>query len=67
MSISLIFQVILALPKIWGLISSLMKSIQLANEQRRQKELNQGVADAQAARTKEEMQRANEESTRGLP
>jgi hypothetical protein len=67
MSFSLIFQVILAIPKIWSLISGLVKSLEKAKLNAKQAALAQGVLDAQAAKTKEEMQKSNEESTRGLP
>jgi hypothetical protein len=67
MSIGTIIQVILAIPKIIGMILSLIKQIELMKEKSKQSDLNSAIAASKAATSKEEMKKANEETTRNLP
>lgn len=67
MSLSLIIQLIIAIPKIWGLIQGLISSIQNHNDQEANKKLKEGLDEGQAATSKEDKWKANEKVTSNLP
>jgi hypothetical protein len=65
--ISTILQVIIALPKLWTLVKEIITYFSLKKEKQKQVGLENGILMTKNAKTKEEMQRANEETTRNLP
>jgi len=67
MSLSLILQVIVALPKIFSVIGSLIKEIELAKERSRASNEAKAIEQAKIAKTKEEAQIANKEITTNIP
>ena len=67
MSLGLILQVIVALPKIFSVIGSLIKEIELAKERSRASNEAKAIEQAKIAKTKEEAKSANEAITRSLP
>jgi hypothetical protein len=67
MSLGLILQVIVALPKIFSVIGSLIKEIELAKDRLRASNEAKAIDQAKIAQSKEEAQKANEAITRSLP
>lgn len=66
-TVSTIIQVIQAIPQLVKLIKSVVLMFRTSREDRKKSALNDGVDQTRQAKTKEEMQKANEETTRNLP
>jgi hypothetical protein len=67
MNLALILQAIIALPKIISVISSFIKAIQVAQEHAKESHLAEAILEAEKAKTKEEVKKANEAITGNLP
>ena len=65
--VTIALQVIQAIPKIIEMIHKLVVTFRRDKNERRKDKMNNGLDMSIEAKTKEEMQRANEESTRNLP
>jgi hypothetical protein len=65
--LSTILQVIAALPKLWTLVKEIITYFSIKKEKQKKIGLENGIAMTKNAQTKEEMHKANEETTRNLP
>ena len=67
MNISLIFSVIVALPKIIGMVKDLILAIERAKEKAKNDGLDKAITDAMGANSVDDIKKANQNITNNLP